>query len=107
MIEYGGVFVLCAQELEDGIRAEGHRVGIAAGRCDAVRYRGGKPVSRPWGERSPAAPGYGRESKTLGSEKRRYVPPALERYGDLRTFILGGSPGAGDSGAMFTENPFP
>ncbi|MCP4200546.1 MAG: lasso RiPP family leader peptide-containing protein [bacterium] len=39
------------------------------------------------------------------SEKRRYKSPRLERHGDLRTLTLGGSPGVGDSGDMFSQNP--
>ncbi len=39
------------------------------------------------------------------SGKRRYVSPGLERHGDLRTLTLGGSPGVGDSGDMFSQNP--
>ena len=47
--------------------------------------------------RDEAAAGVGRP------RKKAYHPPRLERFGDLRTLTLGGSPGVGDSGGSFTE----
>ena len=37
--------------------------------------------------------------------KKAYSRPRLWHYGDLRSLTLGGSPGTGDSGAVYTEDP--
>jgi hypothetical protein len=39
------------------------------------------------------------------STKRPYHPPVLEVLGDIRDLTMGGSPGAGDSGAAYVEFP--
>jgi len=40
------------------------------------------------------------------SERRAYAPPVLFRFGDVRSVTLGGSPGGGDSGNTFNQQPF-
>lgn len=38
--------------------------------------------------------------------KKRYAPPSIEMYGDVRDLTLGGSPGKGESGNPKTrKNP--
>jgi len=39
-------------------------------------------------------------------ERRAYAPPVLMRFGDVRSVTLGGSPGGGDSGNTFIQQPF-
>jgi len=39
-------------------------------------------------------------------DKKNYHSPRFEKYGSLRNITLGGSPGAGDSGASPTYKPF-
>jgi len=41
----------------------------------------------------------------LSTGRRCYAAPALIRYGDVRGITLGGTPGCGDSGGEFTEDP--
>jgi hypothetical protein len=41
-----------------------------------------------------------------GQEKRTiYQAPKIHDYGSFRSLTLGGSPGTGDSGAVFIEEP--
>ncbi len=62
-------------------------------------HRGGAPFER----HSKAQ----RKARSGQARKQAYRSPRLEKYGDLRTFTLGGTPGAGDSGGgAFIENPF-
>jgi hypothetical protein len=42
-------------------------------------------------------------AKYPGKTRRLYRKPKLEELGDLRTLTLGGSPGAGDSGAPMLQ----
>lgn len=43
-----------------------------------------------------------------GTARRRrkphYVKPQLRKHGDIRDVTVGGSPGMGESGAMYTTN---
>lgn len=38
-------------------------------------------------------------SAAISRQRRTYSPPRLIALGDVRSFVLGGSPGIGDSGA--------
>lgn len=53
-------------------------------------------------EETPASP----ETGEAPIERRAYAPPVLSRFGDVRSVTLGGSRGGGDSGNVFSENPF-
>ena len=53
-------------------------------------------------ERRPSARGpdgsaVGRVGEHGAASRRPYEPPRLEPLGDVRTLVLGGSPGIGDS----------
>ncbi|MCP4201631.1 MAG: hypothetical protein GY769_06810 [bacterium] len=61
-------------------------------------HRGEAPLE--WNSRAQ------RKARPGQARKQAYRSPRLEKYGDLRTFTLGGTPGAGDSGGgAFIENP--
>jgi len=46
------------------------------------------------------------DSESKYKKKRKpYSRPKLDALGDLRALTLGGSPGLGDSGNEYTENP--
>ena len=43
--------------------------------------------------------------ETESTAPRAYSSPVLEVLGDIRDLTMGGSPGAGDSGAAYVEFP--
>lgn len=53
-------------------------------------------------DETPASP----EAAVESRERRAYTPPVLSRFGDVRSVTLGGSPGGGDSGNEFIQQPF-
>jgi hypothetical protein len=47
----------------------------------------------------------GAREEPAGARKRPYQPPQITRQGSVARIALGGTPGAGDSGATLTERP--